>query len=275
MSPDTTALQRMLQALAQSAPTVLLALGVLVGGLVLTLTARSLIRVLVRRTGLEALAERVGISRALYALGWQTGLARAAADVVLVAGVLTTAAATAEVMGLSFVADGLGVVIALVPRLLTGLALLFAGHLAADTARSLVQNVGAKGRPASDAQFAGSLVYYLLLAVSGALAAEHIGLQTGLVNGLILIFAAVTLGTVGLSFGLGAQGAFTDIVDRHHAERLFPPGTVVTVEGQTGEVLRYGPRSAVIRTPEGQLVVRCGALMTRTLIPRSPGDEPS
>ena len=119
-------------------------------------------------------------------------------------------------------------------------------------------------------------VYYLMMLITGALAAEHLGLQTSLVNGLILLTAGSALASVSVGFAFGSRDTFRDIIAKHYAERLFPPGTCVAVASVQGVVQRYGPRTVVVKTADSELYLGCARMLEEVRVTAPlPVDRPS
>jgi hypothetical protein len=205
-----------------------------------------------RRLRIDAALEGLGASRVLHALGLRSGVDRVAGGTVAWVGVLLTLAAVAELLGLTTVTRGFASVVAYLPQVFAAVGMLVAGLVAADTLRTITARLAAGREDLAAPKLAGDLVYYAVLAVTLTLSAEQLGLDIGLVHHLILLLMGALLLGFGLSFALGGQHAFRDLVARHQAERLFRPGDHVRAGALEGVLLRFEGGSAVLRGPDGE-----------------------
>lgn len=280
MNPELTeALEptrRVLEQAIALAPRALMLLLVLLVGLLLSSVAGRAARWLVRKSGLEALLEKAGVSRVLYAAGYTKSSADLLGGLVWAGGLLITLASAAETVGLPGVAEGIAAVIGFLPRLVVAGFLLVGGVLGADLLRRLLLGVTARRDDLDSPRFVAEVVYYTVLVVSGTLAAEHLGLETGLVNALIQITAAAGLFSAGLAFALGSRAVFQNLLGRLYAQKMFHPGDRLTVGGRTGVLVRFGTLSAYLQLEGGALeVIPCGELIGgRVTIERVPEAEP-
>ncbi len=247
--------QRLIDLFESLAPTALLALSVLVLGLFAIVIGRSLTASLVRKIGLEALAERFGISRILYALNIQTGLAQVCGNVVAVGLTLVTGMALAEIVGLPGVAEGIASVVEYIPRLVTAFVVIAFGFAMADIARRLA--TGALG--ARDDLIAPGLVadtlYYLILAVFLTSGLTHLGLPTQLVDLLITVTFTVTLTTAGLAIALGSRQVVQNAILRGYAQANFDVGDALVAAEHSGTIVQFGTISLTLHCEDGTDVV--------------------
>ena len=248
-----------------SAPRAALVLSVLVGGLLLTLVARSLTRWVVRRSGLEALAERVGASSLLYAVGHKDGVAHLMGRVVWLAGLLLTFAVVAELLGLPGLASGVEAVIGFLPRLMAAVLILLGGLLIGGLLRKVVLGWGRQRDEVESPEFVARLLYFTVVTVAVTMAVQQIGLETGLVNSLVMITLGAVLFSLGLSFALASRDAFRNIIARHYLERMARPGDHVRAGEDEGVVLRYSASSVIIKTESGEKILPCKALMEQAV----------
>lgn len=246
-------------------PTLALILVCLAVGLAAAALFARGVRWFVRRSGLEAFAERLGAARLLYAIGLQDGVAVQLGRLAFVVGALLTLLTVAELAGLTVVADGLTTLTGYVPRALIAFALLIGGLWLADAARAVALRAGRRADGVEAPEGIGVIVYYAVLVCVAALIADQLGLETDLLNGLIqIVVAALAVGFV-LSLALAARGVLAHVVARIYAARMIRPGDRVEIDGPAerlgGEVVRFGPAVMVVRDAEGrEHIVPCGRL---------------
>ena len=237
-------------------------LAVVVGGLIISAIARRIARWRVAKSGLDALAEKAGAARLLYAVGIRQGVAHVVGQLVFYAGILLTGAAAAEMMGLTGIASGVATLVAFLPRLVAAAAVLFGGFALAGLLRRIVEGFGRSRSDVEQPEALGNLVYYAIVTVSAIVAAGQAGLETGLIESLLTTIVAIACAAIGLAFALGSRASFHNLVAGHFFRRLARPGDQVNLPDLEGTIVRYFGVSVVIRTSEGEEVaVPCRVLL--------------
>ena len=251
-------IRRVTGQLVDAAPTVLLAVVVAVVGVLVSWVANRVARWIARRMGLETLGERLGASKLLYAVGFKRGLAELVGQIVLVAGLLLTFTAVAELSGLRGVAEAAAGVMAFLPRLLAAGAVLLGGFWFATVMREVVRRMGRKREDLESPELAGQIVYYAVAVVTVTLAADQAGIETDLVQNLVQIAAVCLLASFGLAFALGGRDTFRRVVAKHYVQRMVRVGDDVEVGRVTGRVVAFTPLSVVLSQADGsELLVPC------------------
>lgn len=270
---DTVALQRLVAVLAGWLPVGALALASLVGGTLLALLARRLVRATVRKTGLDAFAERLGIVRLLYAVNLRSGVDVMLGNLAAIATLLVTAMVVAETVGLPGIADGLASVVEFLPRFVAAGVVALVGFVGADLASRLAEGFGRRREDLIAPRFAASVVYYVVLTVALATAVQHLGLNTALVDGLILLVCGAFLASVGLSLALGTRDMVRDVLARQYLREAIQPGDRVEVGDVEGTVVRYDSVTVVLRKEDGSLhLLPCSALLSAHGVQVFPAD---
>lgn len=258
----------------RAAPTIALFVAVLLAGLVVASVARRLTVWTVRSSGIEALAERAGAARFLYAVGIKSGLVNTLARLVWVCGLLITAAAGAEVLGLPAVAAGVAIVMGFVPRLLAAAVVLVAGSALATVVRSVIARVGRRRPDLEHPGVVASLIYYVIIAVTVVMAASQAGLQTALVDAIVVVALTLILGALAVAFVLGSRAVFANLIAGHYVRRLVQPGDRVRVGAHEGVVVRQGAVALILETSDGEeTVIPCRFLLDDAFRRRSGDDD--
>jgi small-conductance mechanosensitive channel len=226
----------------------------IVGWLVARLTQAILVRLL-RRVGLDKLAERTGIARGLTTIGWQRTLsyllARTTYWLILVFFVLLALGA----LGLTdVVTSALDSFMAFLPRLVAAMVIFLAGAFIARIAGDAVTAVTLQSNVATG-RVLGQAIRYSILLVVIILALDELGVQTTILTTLIII----TIGAIGLglalAFGLGNRQLAHGIMAGFHAREEFKPGQQITVGQNSGRLVRIGATKALLDTDDGQVSV--------------------
>lgn len=266
MDPTTitkpaTGVQSIVDYLLAVGPRALLLIATVVGGVVASRLARRATVWLVERTGLDALAERVGVAKLLYAAGIKRNIQTVLGQAIYWIGLLLTGSMVAEMLGLPIVAEGIATLTSYIPKLFATAVILIAGLVAADVLRSIVSRVASRRKDVDAPDFVGQAVYYVVVVISGTIAADHLGFKTELINSLIQIALGAGAFGLALAFALGAGGTFRHIVARYYAERIYRRGDLIEVDGKAGVVMGFGAAQVIIDTKEGEYVVPCQHLM--------------
>lgn len=264
MTDSGTAVEASQQLLAQllaMAPSAILALVTLFLGAIAAVLAGRFVRGLLQRTGVEALAERLGVAKLLYAANIKLGFAHLAGRVTALAIALVALMMAAETVGLPGVAEGVAAVVEFLPKVVAAGVVALAGFVAADFASRLAEGFGRQRDDLVSPRLAANLVYYLLLAVFLTTAVQHLGLDTGLVDALIIVVTGVSMAGAALAVALGARGVVRDVLAAQYAKAQFPPGDHVVVGALSGTVVRYDAITVTIRTDDGaECVMPCSSL---------------
>jgi len=248
------------------APRALMLLLLLLVGVALSSIASRLTRWAVLRSGLEALLEKAGTARVLYAVGYKKSASELLARIVWMGGMLLTLASAAETVGLPGVAEGIAAVVEFLPRLVTAGFLMLGGVLGADLLQRLVLGVSKQRDDVDSPRFVAATVYYTVLIVAFTMAAEQLGLETGLINSLILLTAGAGLFSIGLAFALSSQGIFRNLLGRMYAQKMFHPGDHLVIGERAGVLARFGTLSVYLETDGGLEVLPCSELIEGCVI---------
>ncbi len=255
--------QRLRAHLVDLAPVAGSVLLLLVAGLVASWLARRLVVLLVRRTGIEALAETVGLVRIFYALQIQSSLTEVLARLSVLAIWLTVFMSMADVVGLPGIAEGLAAVVEFLPKVLTATVIMAVGLAGADLARRVMEGISKKRPELGAPGLLSSGTYYTVTTVFASTAVRQLGIQTDVLDQLLLLLVGIAAGTLGLSMALGGRKVVDNAIARHYGQQLAHPGDGVTVGDLHGIVVRYDALTVTIRDNHGnEHVLPCTVLLS-------------
>lgn len=258
-------MQTLIDGFLSHAPTVAFLVVILIVGLLVARAVAKVARWAVDRTGLEALAEKLGVSRLLYAVGVRVGLAQVISKVVYWTVVLATLVVASEVAGLEGVSEAIGRVVGYLPQLVIAGMILIAGARIAEWARAvLLQSNRKNGGLLNAPRSIGRLAYAAIIVISVTLAADQLGLETALINTLIQVVVAAIAFGIALALALGARTSLSGVVARYYAAQLYRPGDRVRIVDADveGVVLRFAATSMAVQTDAGdEMMVPCGRML--------------
>ncbi|MFZ6184844.1 hypothetical protein [Nannocystis pusilla] len=253
------------QEVSRLLPTAALFVAVVVGGLVASAIASRMARWAVEKSGLDALAERAGAARLLYAIGVRKGVAHLVGGLVWAAGLLATGAAAADILGLEALSAGAAALIAFLPRLAAAGLVLCVGAGVAGVVRRAAIGFGQRRGDVDRPELLGNLAYYSVMTVAVIVAGDQAGLETSLIETLLIVLAAITAAAIALAFALGSRHSFHNLVAGHFLSRLARPGDTLRVGDVEGVVIRYFGVCVVLKTAEGEVAVPCKVLLDHNI----------
>jgi hypothetical protein len=208
---------------------------------------------LLRGVGLDDVLERTGSASALRRVGF-AGAPSALIGYVIFWGILLAGAAAAlSVLGLSSLQENIDLIVVLAGKALVAV-LILAGGLAV---AGWLSNLAA--REAEEASLRGGdlfrrAIFAAVLAVAALLAAAQLGIDIS----LLVLLAAVFLGTVGLvvalSLGVGLAPLSGNIAAGRYVQgNDIQVGDEISVDGVTGIIENLGYASVTLRSEDGSL----------------------
>lgn len=234
--------ERVVHAFVDVLPALITAFIVIAGGLIAAPIVAKVMRAVVRRSGLETLLERMGAPRLLYRIGYKHSTTVLLGTVARVAIYLFTALVAADVLGWSQIVSGLDVIIAYMPRFFVAVLFLMVGVWAADFSKSVVGGMAKEGQ----GEMIGAVLYYGIVAITVALVADQLGLETSLINNIILLVIGGAVLSAALGMGLSAKPTLSNLLARNYVAQLYPRGDNVRIDGFEGIVKSHSPTALVV-----------------------------
>lgn len=252
-------LKRVLNEVMAWLPNLAAALGLLLAGWVLARVVQFVLNGLLRRIGLDKLAEQSGASAILARSGLDPSASRLLARLVYWLVLLIFVLAAAESFGLRGVAGAMGKLVAYIPRVLAAGFILLLGGLIAKVMGEAIGALAARTEGRAGAA-AGQITHYGLLLVVVLLALDQLGIDTQLLNTATLVLMAATAFALAVAFGIGSRELARNIMAGLHAKEEFSVGQQLTVRSHTGRLISIGPVKSVIETSKGRVSVPNAAL---------------
>lgn len=241
--------------IANTLPGLGLALVVLFAGVVFAFLFRSAANGLNRRLNLDALAERFGVARMLYALQIRGGLGAVLANLGSLVVLLVSVYLAAEIVGLPGIAEGIGAVIEFLPRLVSAGIVAVFGFAAAEFTSRIAEGIGQRRSDIVAPKFAANVVYYGVLAVVLTTSVQHLGMDTGLIDLLFGVVLAAVLGSVALSFAWASRLLLQDVLTRPYAMHHLRSGSHIRVGAVSGTLIATNTLTVSIRTDDGEVAI--------------------
>ena len=226
---------------------------VLIGWVVARLVQAILAGVL-RRLGVDRLAERAQANKFLDQIGMGPSTVDVLARLIFWLILLVFLLGATESLGLSGVVDTLGGLINYLPHVLAAaLILLFGGLLSrvlGDAIAGLTDQSGLAGGAAL-----GRVVRYALFAFAIILALQQLGVETTLLTTTTLALIGAAALALAVAFGLGSQQLARNIMAGFHVREEFIIGQEISVGEKQGTLIQIGNAKSKLQTKTGEVSI--------------------
>jgi len=260
-------------AIAAWLPRVAGALLILAAGWVIARILQGVLSGLLRRIGLDRLAERAGVSRLLSRGGLDSSVSALTARVIYWIVLLFFLIAASESLGLAGVGETLSRLIAYLPNLLAGALILLLGSALGRIAGDLTAGLAKQAEIASG-ETLGQVVRFIIIVFAAILALEQLGIETTLLISTALALIGATALALALGFGIGSRELARNIMSGYHVKDAFEPGQQISVREYSGEILAVGPVKTTLRTDAGRITLPNAVLIEEAVViaDREPGE---
>ena len=234
--------------LTQSAnllPRLLVAVALVLAGVALAFVVQALVRGILRRAGLDRVADRTGVGQFLHGLGYVNPASHLAGFAVFWTVFALFLLSSADAFGLPGVSSLIAGLISRLPAFALAALLILVGFAFARRARRLVEELADRSRLLS-ARPLGAAAYYLVAALSIVIALGGLGIDFTIVIGVVLVILASVGFGLALSVGLGSRDVARNTIDGIYARRQVRTGDRIRVGDVQGEVTGAGDVSITL-----------------------------
>ena len=243
---------------------VILGVGWVLARVVKAITGRVL-----RRTGIDGLAERLGMQEVLHEGGVKLTISSLISSLFFWLLMLTFVLSAVETLGLTAVTHTIDRLIAYLPNIIAAALIVVLGMLLARFVGNLVGSAAA----AANMPYArplGSFARGSMVIMVAILAIEQLGVNAEiLLYAVVTVIGAVSLG-LGLAFALGSREVVGAILSGYYIRKSLAAGSRVTIDGRDGTLHRVGPVDTVFDTETGSWSIPNASLLS-SIIDRRPG----
>ncbi|MFN8351369.1 MAG: mechanosensitive ion channel [Flavobacteriales bacterium] len=244
-------------------PSVVSGLLVLLVGWLLAKAVRAVLRGVLKRAGVDAMAERSGMDKVLGKLGVKK-VSNLLAGVAYALVMLVFIVATAEVMSLSGVTGAINRLFAYLPTLATALVIfvggLWGGELVKVRVATLMETVGLGG-----ARMLSGVLFGIIVLFTSITALNVAGVDTTLITSNILIVMGGVLIAFAIAYGFAARDILTNILSSYYGKDRFKAGMRVRVGQDEGVIERIDSISITLRTADRLVLLPTRQLITERI----------
>lgn len=183
---------------------------------------------------------------------------------------LLTFALALRLLGVAQISEWLDRLLAFVPRLLVGLAIIALGHILGLLSRSLLTQIDTRQTLGQLPQ----LAYLTVLVIALVTAFAHVGLDVSLISQLTLLLLGIFLGGLALAFALGARQLVANLAAQAETHR-YQPGDRVRIGAIEGTVVEIYRTGITLATADGLASIPAARFAASPVIKLHPDQEPS
>lgn len=233
--PVVAALVKIITDILNFLPRFVNGLLILLMGYLISLLVRWIVRFVIRKSRLEQLTDRTGVTGVLRRLGIHIALSEIIAQIVFFFLLLSFVNSAVSLMGLTAIADLLQSVLHLIPKAISAAIIVLFGsmlaHFLGNTITAIAESVNI-----SYGRALGKIIEYAIVAFVIVLAVSTIGVDTTiLTTSLTLIVAAVGL-AISLTFAFGSRDSARNVIAGFYVRQRFQPGQQLTFDSYTGTI---------------------------------------
>jgi small-conductance mechanosensitive channel len=180
--------------------------------------------------------------------------------------------AAAEVVELKVISELLSGLTNYLPRLLTGLIILFLGLWLGEATRAVIARTSIRAG-VRQGEIIGRIGQIVILMVVVAIAAGQIGIDNTVLVVLVSTLFAVLLGAIALAFAFGARTTVANMLAAQSIAQTYHAGDTVRIGDIEGRLLRITRTGVVLETEQGQVLVPAGRFSEQVSINVSGGNR--
>jgi small-conductance mechanosensitive channel len=237
------------------APKILVLLGVLVVGYIVSRLVARLITLLGERIGLQIAAERSGLAESMQHMGIRRNVPSILGAIVFWLLMCVFVMTGFNILGLEQLSGAMDKLVAYIPNLLVATVLVVVGLLVASFLRGVIAT-SADRVGLSYAEHLANACYWVLALLTFMAAFKQLGIQYVMFDYLVLIVVGGLALGFGLAFGLGGRDVVAGILAGYYLRQRLHSGDQVQVGAMSGTVREVGPVATVIETEEEGLLNR-------------------
>lgn len=228
---------------------------ILVGYIAARLIA-SIARKLTVASGLDALIEKLGISRYWYSIGLHVGAAEIIARFCKWTILIATAFVAIDVLGIDTFQTVSTTFLTFIPDLAIGVALILVGLVVSEWVARALESFLEASHLIDSPEFVANAIRFVLVLAFILIGTDQMGVKIDLLRQSLLILISAVLLAATLAVGLGARNTMQNMLHGFYIRKLVRIGETIHVgEHFEGEVLGFAPQHIVLKSAGSELVI--------------------
>lgn len=250
--PILGAAASMTQGFLEYLPQLMGGMALLVIGWLIARTLRALVRKILR--SFDRLSAFLGLSNFIAIGRLNDAVVNIIGNIAFWLVILFFLTAAANLLGLTLFAGWLDTVIGHLPKLLSGVLIIFAGvvvgNLVNDSVRTASQNMPSRQRTllARGAQ-AFTVATMIVIGI------DQIGIDITILITVIAIAVAAFLGGLAFAFSLGSRTLVSNLIGARYLSKDYRIGELIRIGSAEGKILEVTPTTVVLDTTDGRVTI--------------------
>jgi hypothetical protein len=179
---------------------------------------------------------------------------RVVGEIVFWIVILIFVTAATSILGLQVFTGWLDRLVGYLPRILSGILIIFAGVVLSNIVRDSVL-AAFRGLTDSQRLFLARGAQIATLTILVIVGVDQIGVDISVVVTALAIVLACLLGGLSIAFGLGARSYVGNLIGAHYLGREYQEGERIRINKMEGTILEITPVAVILETNEGRLTV--------------------
>jgi hypothetical protein len=230
-------LQEVLRQIIGVLPNIIGALVLLLLGWILAKTVSAIIARILRRIGLDKLADKLNETDAFRESNITIRPVIIIQKFLYWTIFLIFILSATETLGLDILTQQVSKIIDFIPKLLTAMIIMGIGFYLADAIKRMVGNAAqAFGIPSWKVISYG--VFYVLMIAISITALEQAGIMTDIIKWNIYIVLAGVFLAFAIAYGFAARNVLTSILTSYYSKSSFSVGLIIELEGYKGTIVK-------------------------------------
>lgn len=259
----TKAFEQYVVGLINGLPQVISGLIILLLGWLIAKGLRALVRNIVKRSGLDAAAERSGVLAVMAKVGMKS-VSAFLSMLVYALVLLIFLVASADAMHLDGVTRAIDGLFGYLPTLFTALAIFLVGLWGAEKARTMVattmESMGLGG-----GKVLASVLFGVIVLFSSITALNLAGIDTTLITSNLVVMVAGILLAFSIAYGFAARDVLTNVLGSYYGKDRFRSGMRVRIGNDEGVIEKIDSVSISIRTADRLVLIPTRQLVTERI----------
>jgi len=159
-----------------------------------------------------------------------------------------------EVLALPVISNGVGAIVAFLPKVLSALVIFIGGTFIANMIKNLIStttqsmNIGA-------GKVIASIAFFFMVLIFAIMALSQIGMPTEIMEKVLVIIIVAFLGAVALGYGLSSKDLMANSVAGMYTKNKFKVGQTIKYKETEGLIVDMDNNSATIKKDSGSKIV--------------------
>lgn len=163
-------------------------------------------------------------------------------------------AISTDTLGLPVVSEWLNDLAGYLPKIFAAVVIVAIGIIISLIVRDVVFTA-ATSAGIAQGNLISRLLQVAIILIASLLGVGHLGLDVSLITTLITLTIGAICLRGALAFGLGAGTSVGNILAAHYLKRIFSVGQMITINGQTGRIIRMTPTVVILESTDGRVVI--------------------